>query len=285
MFYVTGDIHGRPERLIAKIQAKHLTKLDTVIILGDAGFNYYFDMRDVVAKNKTLQVPCKIFCIQGNHEARPHNIDTYKTTTFCGGTVWYEDDFPNLLFAKDGEVYDFDGFKCLVIGGAYSVDKYYRIYSVMRSLSSIDEATLEKCKNLVFRGKNDKEAQKIMDDFVNVSRYGAGCWFRDEQISEEDKKIVLQNAITQDIDFVLSHTCPFRYIPTDMFLDGINQFSVDKSMEHWLDAIENELRGKHKQWYCGHWHTDRLVAGQKPIRFMFEDLVPLGSGFQKSVDK
>lgn len=38
-----------------------------------------------------------------------------------------EDTYPNLLFAKDGEVYDLDGRQALVIGGAYSVDKYYRL--------------------------------------------------------------------------------------------------------------------------------------------------------------
>ena len=37
------------------------------------------------------------------------------------------DDYPNLLFAKDGEVYDLDGQKTIVIGGAYSVDKWYRL--------------------------------------------------------------------------------------------------------------------------------------------------------------
>lgn len=43
------------------------------------------------------------------------------------GIVYVEDNFPNLLFAKDGEVYDLDGQKALVIGGAYSVDKWYRL--------------------------------------------------------------------------------------------------------------------------------------------------------------
>ena len=38
-----------------------------------------------------------------------------------------EDAYPNLLFAKDGEIYDLDGKKVLVIGGAYSVDKHYRL--------------------------------------------------------------------------------------------------------------------------------------------------------------
>ena len=36
------------------------------------------------------------------------------------GVVYYEPEFPNILFAKDGEIYDFDGKKALVIGGAYS---------------------------------------------------------------------------------------------------------------------------------------------------------------------
>lgn len=38
-------------------------------------------------------------------------------------TVW------KMLIAKDGEVYDFDGKKAIVIGGAYSRDKEYRILS------------------------------------------------------------------------------------------------------------------------------------------------------------
>ena len=32
-----------------------------------------------------------------------------------------------MLFAKDGEIYNIEGTKHLVIGGAYSVDKFYRL--------------------------------------------------------------------------------------------------------------------------------------------------------------
>lgn len=38
-----------------------------------------------------------------------------------------EDAFPNLLFARDGEVYDLDGRQAIAIGGAYSVDKNLRL--------------------------------------------------------------------------------------------------------------------------------------------------------------
>ena len=41
--------------------------------------------------------------------------------------VLYEEEFPNLIFAQDGEIYDFNGKKAVVIGGAYSIDKFYRL--------------------------------------------------------------------------------------------------------------------------------------------------------------
>lgn len=41
--------------------------------------------------------------------------------------VWVEEAYPNILFAKDGEIYDIAGMKTIVIGGAYSVDKFYRL--------------------------------------------------------------------------------------------------------------------------------------------------------------
>ena len=68
-----------------------------------------------------------MFCIHGNHEMRPGTIPSYHEVEWHGGAVYVEDDHPNLLFAKDGEVYDLDGQKTIVIGGAYSVDKWYRL--------------------------------------------------------------------------------------------------------------------------------------------------------------
>ena len=43
------------------------------------------------------------------------------------GLVYYEPEYPNILFAKDGEIYDSNGAKAIAIGGAYSVDKYWRL--------------------------------------------------------------------------------------------------------------------------------------------------------------
>lgn len=134
MVYITGDIHGSPRRLKLFFLAPNgqggaQEPGDIMIILGDAGFNYSGDEDDRAAKavlhrygNRT-----EYLCVHGNHEMRPQGIPSYHEREWHGGIVYVEDEFPNLLFAKDGEVYEIGGRKCLVIGGAYSVDKEYRL--------------------------------------------------------------------------------------------------------------------------------------------------------------
>lgn len=60
--------------------------------------------------------------VHWNHEARPYEIPSYREGEWHSGHVYYEEEYPDLLFAKDGEIYDFDGKRGIVIGGAYSVD-------------------------------------------------------------------------------------------------------------------------------------------------------------------
>ena len=98
-----------------------------LIILGDAGINYYGSKKDALLKQVLSELPLAIFCIHGNHEQRPTAKKGYEEQLFCGGIVLVQPEYPNLLFAVDGEVYDFLGKNCLAIGGAYSVDKEYRL--------------------------------------------------------------------------------------------------------------------------------------------------------------
>lgn len=200
-----------------------------MIILGDAGINYYLDSKDYTLKNYLKELPITLFCIHGNHEERPYNIAGYKSKIFNNGIVYYEEKYPNILFAKDGEVYNFNGVSTLVIGGAYSVDKYYRLAL----------------------GYN---------------------WYESEQPNEKIKNDVrktLKN-YNNKMDVILSHTCPFKYMPYEVFLENVNQLDVDKSTEEFLDEIENNT--KYQKWYCGHYHTDKQVD---KIRFMMNDIEEL----------
>lgn len=128
-YYITGDTHGEFERIFDFCEAMATTKDDVLIILGDVGINYHLDTRDIKLKESICEYPITLFCIHGNHEERPEEIDGYEEMRWHGGIVHYEPQYPNILFAKDGEVYDFGGKQCIAIGGAYSIDKYYRLRS------------------------------------------------------------------------------------------------------------------------------------------------------------
>lgn len=127
MIYLTGDTHGDFSRVFAFCERMHTTKEDILIVLGDAGLNYYLNDRDKARKKELEAAPITLLCIHGNHEQRPYAIGTYEERKWHGGTVYVENDFPSILFAKDGEIYDFNGRKAIAIGGAYSVDKFYRV--------------------------------------------------------------------------------------------------------------------------------------------------------------
>ena len=127
MIYFTGDTHGGYRSIIKFANRFHLLRTDVIVILGDAGYNYYGGERDAEAKLHLSYVKPTILCIHGNHEIRPANIPSYKTKEWNGGIVWYEEEYPNILFAKDGEIYTLNGLNYLAVGGAYSVDKHLRI--------------------------------------------------------------------------------------------------------------------------------------------------------------
>ena len=127
MFYITGDTHGDFSRYLAFADKIQPTEQDVMIVLGDAGLNYYTGEKDAVRKRFVNSFPFTTFCIHGNHEMRPADISSYQAKEYCGGMVWYEEAYPHILFAKDGEIYRFGEQVCIAIGGAYSVDKYYRL--------------------------------------------------------------------------------------------------------------------------------------------------------------
>lgn len=217
MILITGDTHREFNRL-SKIQNNDG---NMVIILGDACINYFLDDRDIELKKYLNDMNIPLFCIQGNHEERPENISSYEEKTMFGGKVFIEKEFPNLIFAKNGELYTIDGKSVLVIGGAYSIDKEYRLL------------------------------------------YGSQ-WFSEEQLSEEEKKEIFSKYKGKHVDIILSHTCPLKYEPTEAFLEGFDQSKVDKSMEKFLDKIEENV--DYDKWYCGHYHIEKKID---KLEFMF----------------
>ena len=96
-------------------------------------------------------------------------------------------------------------------------------------------------------------------------------WFESEQLSLQEQNEIYKNLENLTFDAVLSHTCPYSYIPTECFISRINQLTVDNRMEKFLDAVLNEF-SFNKDWYCGHWHINKKVDN---IQFLFEDILEI----------
>lgn len=222
---ITGDTHGKVERRLYQIaySMENLTPEETaVIILGDAGLNYYLNRTDRKEKERCATYGFRLYCVRGNHEQRPQNLDGMKLIddTDIGGKVYMEEAFPLIRYLMDGGEYTIAEKTVLVIGGAYSVDKYYR---------------LERAAGQSFTG-----------------------WFEDEQLDEEERATIMANITGKHYDLVLTHTAPIAWEPTDLFLRGIDQSTVDKTMEYWLQEVADSIT--FGCWLFGHYHADRIEA-------------------------
>lgn len=225
---VTGDTHGVFTRFA------NLPKNEEIgmIILGDAGFNFYLNKTDARKKKEVSENYPNItfYCVRGNHEARPQDIPNMKLKydPDVDGMIYMEDEYPNIRYFKDYGVYTIDGCDCAVIGGAYSVDKYWRL-----GLAGV-------------RSKRYK-------DYYNPKKTG---WFWNEQLTAEEMDRAAALFKGQHFRFVFSHTCPFEWEPNDLFLSQVDQTTVDKSMEFWMDEIKDTFEWE--TWLFGHFHADRL---------------------------
>lgn len=243
--YVMGDIHGS-FKPIRDFHLRHNTNKEynevdkTMILLGDAGLNFFFNHRDEEFKKKLGKYPFTYFVVRGNHEERPsicaeNNPDKWHREPFWGWRVWVENDYPYIKYAEDFVALYFIPagieyvepedptqddievpiyYRTLVIPGAYSVDKYKRLQA-------------------------------------------GWSWFPQEQLNESEMLAgkALLEPFNWKCDLVLSHTCPIIYEPTDLFLSVVDQSMVDKSMERYLGEIEYKL--DYKTWLWGHYHQFR----------------------------
>ena len=226
-FIITGDTHGNLKD-INLFCDNYNVKENALIILGDAGFNFYLNQTDRKLKENIQSLGCLIYCVRGNHEERPENLEFILEDydDIIDGYVWYEEHYPNIRYLKDGGIYNFNGYTALVIGGAYSVDKYYRL-------------------------------GRAAANGINPETQWTG-WFKDEQLTEDEMIQIQMDVHDMNFDFILSHTCPYSWQPFDLFLSSVDQSTVDNSMERWMDTLKEEISWNYA-WLFGHFHDDRIV--------------------------
>ena len=230
----TGDTHGGMATVsridnIKQNMPEYKPEETMIVILGDAGLNFWLNNTDKKDKKILNSMNYHIYCVRGNHEQRPELIKSMVLVNDenVNNVVYMEEAFPNIRYFVDGKIYNLLGYKCLVVGGAYSIDKWYRLARAGYSKDEAETADPKKCG-----------------------------WFKDECLTAAEMVAIMEEVKGESIDFVLSHTCPLSWEPTDLFLNGIDQSTVDKSMEIWFDELKDNIKWKY--WLFGHYHADRI---------------------------
>ena len=221
---LVSDTHGDFSRFYKLNEAVPEDEVWGVIILGDAGLNFWLNKRDNKNKYRICDKYPKLrfYCVRGNHEARPEDVEGMELLwdDEVGDKVYWQPEFPNIKYFIDGFEYNINGYKTLVCGGAYSVDKYWRL---------------------------EKQAAGFY-----------GGWFANEQLDANERALIDELVEGQTYDLILTHTCPWSWEPRDLFLNCVDQSSVDASMEIWMDQLKEKMIWG--VWLCGHFHDDRILA-------------------------
>lgn len=140
------------------------------------------------------------------------------------GLYLYQKKYPNILYVyDDGGLYNIDDYNFLFVPGAYSVDKYYRLENHL-AYNPDEQLTVKEQNRLIDLVKE-----------CNIQRI--------------------------PVDFVIGHTFPLHIEPyyRDLFLAFIDQSSVDKNMEKFLDVLSKDFEQNFafKHYFGGHFHDDR----------------------------
>lgn len=127
--FITGDTHGRYDKHKINMFAKthqDLTADDILIICGDFGCVWNQSATEMATRYWYSNQPWTTLFLAGNHE-NYKLLDKLPTYCYNGNNVKYVSS--HLYYLPSG-VYKFNSKKMLVIGGAESHDKEFRVKDV-----------------------------------------------------------------------------------------------------------------------------------------------------------
>lgn len=173
MIYVRGDTHG-DLRALTDPRLAALTGNDKLVITGDFGFVLHNDLAQENSLDALERLPFEILFVDGNHECFPRLLE-YPEVTRYGAPV--RQLRRNIFWLQRGYLYTIEDRTFFTFGGAYSIDKAWRL------------------------------------DHQRVT--GEQAWFAEELPSPEEYRrgiATLEGAMMQ-VDYILTHTAPRTIIP------------------------------------------------------------------------
>ena len=238
--YITGDIHGDPVRLSTdnfyeqKEFSGHKDE-NVVIILGDFGLVW---QREETSQEKYWlnwleNKPFTTVFVDGNHDNHLR-LFTYPEKEWYGGKV--HEIRPHVLHLMRGEVFEIEGKKFFVFGGASSHDISDGI------LDYDDEDWREKARELDRTGK-------IMYRIKGLT------WWEEELPSETEMQHGLDvlKESNNTVDYILTHSPS----TSELYLMGGKGLYETDVLTNYLEEIKATI--DYKRHLFGHMHVNKAI--------------------------
>lgn len=179
MIYIIGDRHGEEDGFAEeKLPGQSLwTTDDTVIVTGDFGYVMRGERNNLPEKDKLDALACKpytiLFC-DGNHEGFDY-LEQYPEEVRYGAPARRIRD--NVFWLQRSYIYTIEGKTFFVMGGAYRIDKAFRL-----------------------------SHQEICSEKI---------WFEQELPSPEEYRRAISNLekCNNTVDYIITHTAPRSILP------------------------------------------------------------------------
>ena len=244
MIYITGDCHGDFSRF-KKENFSILTKEDYVIMCGDFGGIWHdkkIPRQEKINLKELSKMKFTTLFVDGNHE-NFNRLNKYPVIEWHGGKVHKINS--SIFHLMRGEIYEIEGRKIFVFGGAASHD-------IKDGVINIDD--INKIEEL----KSNKSSYRIR----NIN------WWDLEMPTINEYKNGLNNLKKNnyEVDYVITHCAPTT------IQNYFNKYYPINELTDYLEEIKNKT--KFKEWFFGHYHKNDLDTFDK-FKCLYDKIIEL----------
>lgn len=126
---VVGDVHGNTTFLMHAFSLAEKAGITQIMQIGDLGYDWPGKNRGKQERNiqkfvTRYEIPFD--WLDGNHENH-ESIENKMAGKDRTKPIILDDNYPGVTYHPRGSTWEWDGVKFMAFGGAYSVDKNYRV--------------------------------------------------------------------------------------------------------------------------------------------------------------
>lgn len=248
MLFLTGDCHGDFRRFSTKAfpTQKTLSKEDLVVILGDAGFLWDGSKQDDHWLDWVDAKPFTTVAIGGNHE-NYDLLEQYPKIPWKGGLAYQLR--PSVLHLSHGEIFDLNGLKTFVMGGAESHD----------------------VQVILPPGPEQARTRRRLNRQGIPYRVYGQSWWPQELPSPAQHGLAWYNLYQAGgaVDLILTHCAP-----TSIQAQLSPHFPTNH-LTTFLQLVKDTI--PYGRWFCGHYHQSWFSLEDR-FQVLYEEIIPFKEG-------